>query len=175
MRHGTLAVRILSPTTENEWHHAEILMAELKEWDVQQSQGLGFDRDEVIRVFYSDDTGDIRRDSVPPDGCLLLAMDGSLPAGCAAFRRLSSSACELYNVYVRQACRGRKIGSMLVQRLVSDAKSAGYRTMCLETAAFMHDAHNLYRSLRFQVREPYRGIPAKFAKATMWMECKLCN
>jgi carbonic anhydrase len=166
-------IRILSPTTEEEWHHAEILMAELKEWDLQQSQGLGFDRDEVIRVFYSDATGDIRRDSMPPDGCLLLAMDGNMPAGCAAVRRLSSSSCELNNVYVRRLCRGRKISSMLVRRLVSDAKSAGYRAMCLETATFMHDAHNLYRSLHFQVCEPYRDVPAKFAKATMWMQCKL--
>jgi putative acetyltransferase len=168
-------IRILSPITEDEWRHAEILMAELKEWDAHQSQGMGFDHDEVIRVFYSDETGEIRRDSAPPDGCLLLAMDGSMPAGCAGFRRLGSNTCELYNVYVRQVCRGRNIGAMLVQRLLIDARSAGYRAMCLETATFMHDAHKLYRSLHFRVREPYRDIPDKFASATIWMECELGN
>ena len=45
--------------------------------------------------------------------------------------------------------------------------------MCLETAMFMRDAHSLYRALNFKVREPYRRIPAKFAAATMWMECRL--
>jgi ribosomal protein S18 acetylase RimI-like enzyme len=167
------AIRILSPATEDEWRHADVLIAELKEWDMQQSQVLGFDRDEVMSVFYPDDIGDIRRHSVPPDGCLLLAMDASLPIGCAAFRRLTSNACEIYDVYVRPTCRGQGIGSMLLQRLMSDAKVAGYRAMYLETATFMHNAHSLYRSLHFQVREPYRSIPVRFAKATMWMECKL--
>jgi hypothetical protein len=59
-------IRILSPTTGEEWHHADVLISELKEWDVQQSRALGFDRDEVLSVFYPGDTGDIRRDSVPP-------------------------------------------------------------------------------------------------------------
>ena len=166
-------IRVLSPTTEDEWRNADSLIAELKEWDVRQSQALGFDRDEVLSIFYPDDIGDIRRHSAPPDGCLLLAIDASLPVGCAAFRRLTANACELYNVYVRPTCRSRGVGSMLLQRLMSDARVAGYHTMCLETATFMHDAHNLYRSLHFQVRQPYRSIPARFAKATMWMECKV--
>lgn len=168
---GTL--RFIAPTIEDEWHHADILIAELKEWDVRQSEALGFDGDEVISVFYPGDIGDIRRDSVPPEGCLLLAIDASLPVGCAAYRRLTSSACELYDVYVRPTCRRMGIGSTLLQRLTRNAKVAGYRTMCLETAAFMHDAHKLYRSLHFQVRDPYRSIPAKFANATTWMESHL--
>jgi ribosomal protein S18 acetylase RimI-like enzyme len=166
-------IRFIAPTVKDEWRHADVLIAELKEWDVRQSEALGFDGDEVMSVFYPGDIGDIRRDSVPPEGCLLLAIDASLPVGCAAYRRLTSSACELYDVYVRPTCRGMGIGSALLQRLMRDAKVAGYRAMCLETAAFMHDAHKLYRSLHFQVRAPYRSIPTKFAHATMWMECNL--
>jgi ribosomal protein S18 acetylase RimI-like enzyme len=168
---GTL--RFIAPTTEDEWRRADILIAELKEWDVRRSQALGFDGDEVISVFYPGDIGHIRRDSVPPEGRLLLAIDANLPVGCAAYRRVTPSACELYDVYVRPTCRSMGIGSMLLQRLMRDAKVAGYRAMCLETAAFMHDAHKLYRSLHFQVRDPYRSIPGKLASATMWMECNL--
>jgi hypothetical protein len=58
---------------------------------------------------------------------------------------------------------------------MSNAKSVGYRIMCLETAMFMRDAHCLYRALNFKAREPYRRIPAKFAVATMWMECRLVD
>jgi GNAT superfamily N-acetyltransferase len=167
------AVRVVSPTTEDDWQDADVLITELKEWDLLQSKDLGFDPDEVLSVFYPDDIGDIRRDSVPPDGCFLLARDAHLPAGCAAFRRLTANACELYDVYVRPTSRGRGIGSLLLEQLIGEAKARGYHTMCLETAKFMHDAHRLYRSLQFYMREPYRSIPAMLAEATMWMECKL--
>ena len=166
-------LRFIAPTVRDEWRHADILIAELKEWDVRQSEALGFDADEVISVFYPGDIGDIRRDSVPPEGRLLLAIKAGLPVGCAAYRRLTANACELYDVYVRPTSRGMGIGSTLLQRLMRDATAAHYRAMCLETATFMQDAHRLYRSLHFQVRDPYRSIPAKFASATMWMECNL--
>lgn len=164
---------VISPTTEHEWHSADRLIAELKDWDVRQSEALGFDGDEVTTTFYPDAIEDIRRNSVPPDGCLLLAMDGNLPVGCAAYRRLSSHACEAYDVYVHPTCRGRGIGSTLLKRLVCEARITGYLTMCLETATFMQEAHRLYSSLHFQVREPYRSIPAKFERATLWLECNL--
>jgi GNAT superfamily N-acetyltransferase len=169
--HARGAIRVLSPTSEDDWQEADLLIAELKAWDLRQSQALGFDPDEVMSVFYPDD-GDIRRDSARPDGCFLLARDAHLFLGCAAFRRLTSTACELYDVYVRPTSRGRGIGLLLLQQLIAEANAGGYHTMCLETAKFMHDAHRLYKSLQFHVREPYRSIPVMFAEATMWMECR---
>jgi ribosomal protein S18 acetylase RimI-like enzyme len=166
-------LRVFSATSDEDWRQAALLIAELKEWDAQQSQALGFEPGEVMSVFYPDDIADIRGYSVSPLGCLLLAMDGEVPLGCAAFRRLNSDACEAYNVYVRPTCRRRGIGLILVRRLMREAKICGYRTMCLETATFMRAAHRLYESLHFQIRVPYRSIPARHAKATMWMECKL--
>jgi GNAT superfamily N-acetyltransferase len=167
------SIRLISPATDDEWHQAGILIAELMEWDIRQSQSLGFSPKEVMRVFYPKESADIRRDSAPPHGCLLLVIDRSVPVGCAAYRQFSSETCELCDLYVRPDDRGRGIGSMLLQRLISNAKDAGYRTMCLETAKFMHDAHKLYKSLQFQAREPYRTIPRRFAEATICMDVKL--
>ena len=166
-------IQLLPPTTEEEWTHVENLITEFKEWDAQQCQALGFDRDEVLSVFYPDDMGAIRRDSVPPGGRFLLAVDANSPLGCAGFRSLTSSECELYDVYVRPGARGRGVASMLLHRLMGDAKAVGYQGMVLETAVFMLSAHSLYRALQFQTREPYRAIPEKFAEATLWMECRL--
>ena len=170
-RSGTL--RVISPTNEKDWRDAGLLIAELKAWDARESQALGFDPDEVMSVFYPDDIADIRRYSVAPLGGLLLAMDGELPVGCAAFRRLTADTCEAYDVYVRPNCRRRGLGLLLLRRLMHDAKTYGYRAMCLETATFMRAAHRLYELLHFQIRAPYRSIPARHANATLWMECKL--
>lgn len=166
-------IRLLSPADEAHWLHAEVLISELKQWDVQQSASLGFTADEVIRAFYPDDLAEVRRNSVPPDGRFLLALQGQQAAGCAGFRRLDADACELSNVYVRPSHRGKSIGALLLQRLLSDARAAGYGTMRLETAKFMHTAHGLYRSLGFALREPYRKVPTRLAEATIWMECQL--
>lgn len=168
-----VAIRLLTPSTDDEWKHAEALISELKEWDVRQSQALGFAADEVISVFYPDNIEAIRRQSLQPDGCLIIAVDEIRPVGCAAFHRLTASACELYNVYVRPSHRGRAIGSTLLQRIRGEAKAARYDTMCLETATFMHAAHKLYRNFNFQVRKPYRAVAPRFADATIWMECCL--
>jgi ribosomal protein S18 acetylase RimI-like enzyme len=164
------AIRIIAPATDAEWRSAEVLETELKEWDLRQSAALGFDADEIIEVFYPENLSDLRMHSVPPDGCMLVAMDASQPVGCAAFRRLTSSVCEAYNVYVRPSHQGRGIASALLQQLLSDARGMGYSTMYLETATFMLSAHNLYRSLSFRVRSPYRTLPDRIAHVTIWME-----
>jgi GNAT superfamily N-acetyltransferase len=174
-QNASVAIRLLFPSTDDEWKHAEALITELKEWDVRHSQALGFAADEVISVFYPDNIGAVRRQSIQPDGCLVIALDESRPVGCAAFRRLTASACELYNVYVRPSHRGRAIGAALLQRLLGEAKAASYGTMCLETATFMHAAHILYKSFNFQVRKPYRSVAPRFADATIWMECVLAG
>jgi GNAT superfamily N-acetyltransferase len=167
----TIVVR--SPSTEEEWRQADLLLSELKEWDARQSQALGFDPDEVMKIFYPDSIADTKHENLTPAGCLLLAINGRTPVAVAAYRKLTPDTCELYNVYARPACRGRGIGLQLLHALMSNAKSAGYSTMYLETAMFMRDAHRLYGALNFRVRKAYRIVPAKFAAATMWMECCL--
>lgn len=168
-------VRVFRPARENEWRDVERLISELKSWDLAQSRALGLDPDEVAGFFYAGDAGDVRRESGPAGGCMLLAVDADGPAGCAAFRRLSPDACEVLHVYVRPDRRGRGIGSMLLGQLADAAGAAGYRAMRLETATFMRAAHRLYRAHRFQVREPYRSIPARFAEFTISMERTLAR
>jgi ribosomal protein S18 acetylase RimI-like enzyme len=173
LKHSPVPFRLIQPDSAQEWAQADRLITELKEWDVQQSRALGFEGEEVLSTFYPASLADIRRDSVPPEGGFLLAMDADLLLGCAAFHRLTATECELYDVYVRPEARGRGVASVLLRRLMSDAKAAGYRAMVLETAVFMREAHRLYRALQFEVRSPYRVLPQRFAAATVWMECRL--
>jgi ribosomal protein S18 acetylase RimI-like enzyme len=167
------SIKLLSVSADAEWIDAGELVQELIDWDIGQSENLGFARADVIRTFYPDGLDDIRRSSAAPAGCFLIAIDQGDLAGCASYRFLKAETCELYNVYVRANYRGRGIGAVLVQALQRTAVAAGYRAMYLETASFMKDAHRLYRSLQFEVVEPYRSIPAQFAPVTIAMRCAL--
>ena len=63
MEYPTNSFQLSQPDTEEQWSQAEQLIAELKEWDAQQCQSLGFDRDDVLSTFYPDNLADIRRHS----------------------------------------------------------------------------------------------------------------
>ncbi len=166
-------VDLVCPTTEVEWTQAQCLIDEFIDWDVDQSSSLGFGRAEVLIAFYPATLEDIRRSSAAPGGEFLIAKSSAAPAGCAAFQRWSSDACELYSVYVSPAYRGLGVGSRLVNRLRHDAAVAGYRAMYLETATFMHRAHKLYRTCQFEVCEHYRTRLPRFQEATIAMRCVL--
>jgi putative acetyltransferase len=79
----------------------------------------------------------------------------------------------LYDVYVRPAARGRRLATLMIERLMRDAQAAGYARMVLETATFMVHAHKIYYALGFETCEPYHEIPARWAPVTMWMARRL--
>ena len=60
-------------------------------------------------------------------------------------------------MYVRPSARGRGVGKALLGQLVEDARALGVRTVRLESAAFMVEAHALYRSFGFTEIEPFAG------------------
>ena len=92
----------------------------------------------------------------PPEGTLLIATCDSAPAGCGAFRPLSSEICEMKRVFVRPVYRGRKLGLAIIHRLIEEARLIGYKSMRLDTVADrMGDAVRLYQALGFQEIPPY--------------------
>jgi GNAT superfamily N-acetyltransferase len=108
----------------------------------------------------------------PPVGRLYLAKQDGRVAGCAGMRTLASGVAELKRMFVRPAYRGQGIGRALVQELIADASAAGYSTIRLDSATFMHEAHGLYRSLGFLEREPYleSEVPADRYAFVLFME-----
>jgi ribosomal protein S18 acetylase RimI-like enzyme len=100
----------------------------------------------------------------PPAGRLLLALQESPGspgevAGCVALRKLDRDACEMKRLYVRPAFRGAGAGRELVNELIAEARSIGYRRMLLDTLPSMKEAHRLYRSLGFGEISPYQRNP----------------
>jgi GNAT superfamily N-acetyltransferase len=113
---------------------------------------------------------EIRRKTTPPAGCFLVAREGDALAGCASFRALSPGACEMHDVWVPPAFRGRGYGARLVAELVEEARRAGYGLMRLETATFMGHAHEVYAAQGFRPCAHYRSLPAEYAAITISME-----
>jgi putative acetyltransferase len=94
-----------------------------------------------------------------PGGVVLIAWDGSEPAGAIAYRMVEPGVCEMKRLYVRPAFRGRDIGRELANELIEDARARGYRTMLLDTLASMSEARALYRDLGFSAVAPYYDNP----------------
>jgi putative acetyltransferase len=98
-------------------------------------------------------------DYAPPRGRLLLAFDRAAAAGCGALRPLEGDTCEMKRLYVRPQRRGRGIGRALARRLISEARTIGYRAMRLDTLPGMEQAQQLYRALGFSEIAAYRHNP----------------
>jgi ribosomal protein S18 acetylase RimI-like enzyme len=95
----------------------------------------------------------------PPRGRVLLAEQAGAAAGCVALRPLSGHDCEMKRLYVRPAFRAARLGLLLAERLVAEARTLGYRRMCLDTLPSMGRAQQLYERLGFRDIAPYRHNP----------------
>jgi len=95
----------------------------------------------------------------PPRGRLLLARDGDSAAGCVAMRALTNDTCEMKRLYVCPPFREGGVGRQLAERVIAEARAAGYRHMNLDTLPTMAGAQRLYERLGFTEIAPYRHNP----------------
>ena len=114
-------------------------------------------------------------DYAPPYGRLLLATCDQQLAGCVALHPLKSidgqRICEMKRLYVRPQNRGKRLGRILAERIIADARAIGYTHMRLDTiSSSMADAVALYRRLGFREIAPYRENPIASA---LYMELQL--
>jgi len=100
-----------------------------------------------------------------PSGCLLLAYSNEQLAGCIALRQLDTETCEMKRLFVRPDFRGARLGKVLVEAIIAEARAIGYKRMCLDTVPGKMDrAIGLYEAIGFRDVEPYYDNPVEGAR-----------
>lgn len=80
-------------------------------------------------------------------------------AGCIGLRRIDDQNCEMKRLYVRPEFRGMKLGDILVEKIIMEAKEIGYSCILLDTLPFLQSAIHLYKKYGFYEIESYNDSP----------------
>jgi len=106
-----------------------------------------------------DELNDLRHKYLPPNGEILVCVNGDEVLGMVAYYRHDERTCEMKRLYVRPEARGMNLGNILVSEIIFHAKSSGYETMLLDTIKPLKPAINLYKKHGFIECEPYYDNP----------------
>ncbi len=103
-----------------------------------------------------------------PEGVILFAEVDAKPAGVVALKPLKHQrsavqgerACEMKRLWVRPEFRGMRIGHLLAQKLMEQARGLGYTAIYLDTMpATMRAANHIYAELGFVPVQRYADNP----------------
>ena len=108
---------------------------------------------------FDDELANLPGEYAPPAGRLFICLVGEIPGGCVALRKIDERTCEMKRLYVRSSLRGHRIGRLLAEKVIQEARTISYRSMRLDTLPVMTEAIALYRSLGFLPTEAYRLNP----------------
>ena len=138
--------------------------------NVEENFGVSFD----IAAMLEEDMN-TREKFMPPKGRLLLGYVEDQPMGIACLKALTDRIGEVKRMYVRPQARNRGLGRALLNQLLEEARQIGYKQVRLDSARFMAEAHQLYRTNGFREIPAYEGseIPKEFQDHWIFMECEL--
>lgn len=143
------SIRLVRAATAHEWNEARRLV---REYAASLNVDLSFQNfDQELQHFTSE--------YAAPKGAFILAEDAGQYLACIGLRQFSADVGEIKRLYVAPAARGRGLGRVLVERIITVARETGYRSVLLDTLPFMKEAQALYLSLGFKPTTAYRFNP----------------
>ena len=132
-------------------------LAQARELFLEYAQSLGFS---LCFQNFDQELASLPGGYAPPEGRLLLAEYEGRVVGCVALHRLATDICEMKRLYLRPSMRGKRLGRILADRIITEARQIGYRRMRLDTVEpVMKDAVAMYRKLGFRQIAPYCTNP----------------
>ncbi|HEV8330349.1 MAG TPA: GNAT family N-acetyltransferase [Steroidobacteraceae bacterium] len=142
-------MRLLQATTPHEWNEARLLV---REYAAALDVDLSFQN-------FAQELQHFPTEYAAPTGAFILAEDDGRYLACIAVRQFADGVGEIKRLYVVPAARGRGLGRALVERIISEARKLGYRSLLLDTLPFMKEAQSLYLSMGFKATTAYRFNP----------------
>jgi putative acetyltransferase len=143
-------IQIIQAETPEQIEDARKLFREYEAW-------LGLD---LCFQGFEEELANLPGKYAKPDGRLFLASVDERTAGCIALRKLEEEICEMKRLYVRDEFRGLGLGKTLIEKLIAEARRAGYKKMRLDTLPDkMAKAVKLYESHGFRQIAPYYHNP----------------
>ena len=143
-------IKIFQAETEDQIDEARKLFCEYEAW-------LGLD---LCFQGFEEELLNLPGKYAQPDCRLYLANFNNELAGCIAMRKLEDGICEMKRLYLRRNSRGKGLGNMFIEKLISEARIIGYKTMRLDTfPPKMAKAVKLYESHGFRQIPPYYDNP----------------
>jgi len=168
-----MAVRLVVADQCSDAAHIREVFWEYLEWaNSRLIDDFGVNLD--IAALQETDMRDLGKFMLPRGRLLLCYVEDRL-AGVACLKQLTPTLGELKRMYVRPEYRRLGLGRMLLHRLIEEARQIGYQGLQLDSARFMHEAHQLYRSVGFREIEAYEGseIPKQFREHWVFMRLEL--
>jgi GNAT superfamily N-acetyltransferase len=150
---GHDGVRLRRIESKAELGPAVVLAREFGDWATERIRvELG-----IVITSEADHSPAVLDELLDSGGRLYLAEVDGEAVGIGGLKLLRDGVGEIKRMFVRPSVRGLGVGRTIVERLIEDARSLGCRTVFLESAVFMHPAHNMYRSVGFVPSGPYAG------------------
>jgi GNAT superfamily N-acetyltransferase len=167
-------VDILQASSQQQLDDVRVLFRAFVDWARDR---LATDIERVNRYFdpklFEPELAGLPGRFAPPSGSLLIAYDGSRPVGCVGMRDLGDRVCEMKRMFVAAEARGKGVGRLLVERLISDARSVGHRIMRLDTSMHQHEAMALYEKMGFRRIAAYYDVPEDLRDWLRFYELRL--
>jgi GNAT superfamily N-acetyltransferase len=147
---------------------AAVLIREYLEWlneYIHRHYNLDFDIEAMLKSDLSN-----REKFYPPTGRFYLTYYKGDIAGVGCLKKLEEGVGEVQRMYVLPDFRGKGVGRAIVNQLIDEARSLGYRRLKLESLEFLKAAHALYRSVGFHEIDPYADNSMKSYQAAQNLE-----
>ena len=119
---------------------------------------------------YDKELEDLEKKYGLPMGRLYIAFKEDEVVGCIALKQMDNESGELKRLYVKEQFRKCGIGSILVDKIISDARMIGYSYLKLDTLPFLDSAIRIYESKGFERIAKFNDSPMD---SGIYMQLKL--